>query len=85
MCVVGFVGVATSFNGGINQALDQLRAGKSINVVGILGGFFRSVIFNGFIKLMFLLCNILIDNLVCVLQLLLCCFCCPFVVLLVDL
>lgn len=40
MCVVGFVSVATSFNGGINQALDQLRAGKSINVVGILGGFF---------------------------------------------
>lgn len=49
----GLFSVNTSFNGGINQALDRLRAGKSINIVGILSACFRSVILNRLIKLMF--------------------------------
>lgn len=69
--------MTTSFNGGI----DRPRAGKPI--VGIFVCF-SSVIFEWFNKTDILFGNILNHNVVCVFQLLLCCFC-PFVLLFIDL
>lgn len=46
--------LVSSFNGGIDQGLDRLRAGKPINIVGMLSVCFKFCDFlNGLIKLIF--------------------------------